>query len=39
MAARPRLILTGGGLILWLVAVAGSVYGLYRVWRQHREYG
>jgi hypothetical protein len=39
MAARPRLITTGGGLILWLVAVAGSVYGLYRVWRQHREYG
>jgi hypothetical protein len=39
MAARPRLITTGGGLLLWLVAVAGSAYGLYRVWRQHREYG
>src|SRR5206468_472857 len=39
MAARPRLITTGGGLIVWLVAVAGSAYGLYRGWRQHREYG
>lgn len=39
MAARPRLIQTGGGLILWLGAVAGSAYGLYRVWRHHREYG
>jgi hypothetical protein len=38
MAARPRLVTTGGGLILWLAAVAGSAYGLYRVWRQHREY-
>ena len=39
MAARPRLIATGGGVILWLAAVAGSAYGLYRVWRHHREYG
>jgi hypothetical protein len=39
MAARPKLVTTGGGLIVWLVAIAGSVYGLYRVWRQHREYG
>ena len=39
MAARPRLVTTGGGLILWLAAVAGAAYGLYRVWRQHREYG
>ena len=39
MAARPRLIQTGGGLILWLAAVACSAYGLYRVWRHHREYG
>ena len=38
MAARPRLIETGGGTILWLVAVAGSGYALYRVWRQYREY-
>jgi hypothetical protein len=38
MAARPRLIETGGGTILWLVAVAGSGYALYRVWRYYREY-
>jgi hypothetical protein len=38
MAARPRLIETGGGLLVWLVAVAGSGYALYRVWRHYREY-
>jgi hypothetical protein len=38
MAARPRLVQTGGGLIVWLAAVAASAYGLYRVWRQYREY-
>ena len=38
MAARPRLVGTGGGLLLWLAAIAGSVYALYRVWRQYREY-
>jgi NAD(P)-dependent dehydrogenase (short-subunit alcohol dehydrogenase family) len=38
MAARPRLIETGGGTIVWLFAVAGSVYGLYRVFRYYREY-
>jgi hypothetical protein len=38
MAARPRLIETGGGTILWLVAVAGSGYALYRVFRYYREY-
>ena len=38
MAARPRLVETGGGLLLWLAAVAGSGYALYRVWRQYREY-
>jgi hypothetical protein len=39
MAARPRLVTTGGGTIVWLVAVAAAAFGLYRVWRQHREYG
>ena len=39
MAARPRLVTTGGGVVVWLAAVAGSVYALYRVWRHHREYG
>jgi hypothetical protein len=38
MAARPRLIETGGGTLLWLAAVAGSGYALYRVWRHYREY-
>jgi hypothetical protein len=38
MAARPRLIETGGGTIVWLVAVAGSAYALYRVFRYYREY-
>jgi hypothetical protein len=38
MAARPRLIETGGGTILWLVAVAGSGYALYRVFRYYREF-
>jgi hypothetical protein len=38
MAARPRLIETGGGLLVWLAAVAGSAYALYRVWRYYREY-
>jgi hypothetical protein len=38
MAARPRLIETGGGTLLWLVAVAGSGYALYRVFRHYREY-
>ena len=39
MAARPRLVTTGGGVIVWLAAVAGSAYALYRVWRHYREYG
>jgi hypothetical protein len=38
MAARPRLIQTGAGTLLWLAAIAGAGYALYRVWRHHREY-
>jgi hypothetical protein len=38
MAARTRLIETGGGTLVWLVAVAGSGYALYRVFRHYREY-
>jgi hypothetical protein len=38
MAARPRLIETGAGTLVWLVAVAGSGYALYRVFRHYREY-
>jgi hypothetical protein len=38
MAARPRLIETGAGTLLWLAVVAGAAYAVYRVWRQYREY-
>ena len=38
MAARPRLIETGAGTIVWLVVVACSAYAIYRVWRHYREY-
>ena len=38
MAARPRLIETGGGTLLWLFLVAGAAYSMYRVWRHYREY-
>jgi hypothetical protein len=38
MAARPRLIETGAGTIVWVAAVAGSGYALYRVFRYYREY-
>ena len=39
MAARPRLIVTGGGTLVWLAAIAAASYAVYRVWRHHREYG
>jgi NAD(P)-dependent dehydrogenase (short-subunit alcohol dehydrogenase family) len=38
MAARPRLIESGAGTIVWVAAVAGSGYALYRVFRYYREY-
>jgi NAD(P)-dependent dehydrogenase (short-subunit alcohol dehydrogenase family) len=38
MAARPRLIETGAGTIVWVAAVAGAGYALYRVFRYYREY-
>ncbi|MEA2245695.1 MAG: hypothetical protein QOH46_224 [Solirubrobacteraceae bacterium] len=38
MAARPRLIGTGAGTLLWLAAMVGAGYALYRVWRHYREY-
>jgi hypothetical protein len=38
MAARARLVETGGGTLVWLVAVAGSAYALFRVWRHYREF-
>lgn len=39
MAARPKLFDTGGGTLAWLVLVGGASYGVYAVWRHHREYG
>jgi hypothetical protein len=38
MAARLRLFETGAGTLAWIVAVAGSAYALYLVWRHHRSY-
>jgi len=38
MAARSRLVTTGPGTLAWIVAVAGSAYALYLVWRHHRSY-
>jgi len=38
MAARPRLIETGAGTLLWLAVVAGASFAVYRVWRHYREY-
>src|SRR3954454_14000513 len=32
MPARPRLISSGGGTIVWLEAVAGSGYAMYPLW-------
>lgn len=39
MAALPRLGETGGGTMLWFVAMAAAFFALYRVWRHSREYG
>jgi hypothetical protein len=38
MAARPQLVETGAGTLLWLAVVAGASYAVYRVWRHYREY-
>ncbi|MGZ4269892.1 MAG: hypothetical protein ACXVFN_18255 [Solirubrobacteraceae bacterium] len=38
MAARVQLFTTGGGTFAWIVAMAGSVYALYLVWRHYRSY-
>jgi surface polysaccharide O-acyltransferase-like enzyme len=38
MAARPRLVDTGAGLLVWLVVMAAAAYGLYGCWRQYRSY-
>jgi hypothetical protein len=38
MAARSRLVESGPGTLLWLVAIVGAGFALYRVWRHYREY-
>ncbi|MDP9345484.1 MAG: hypothetical protein M3P44_07145 [Actinomycetota bacterium] len=38
MAARLRLFESGAGTLAWIVAVAGSAYALYLVWRHHRSF-
>ena len=38
MAARDRLVETGGGTLLWIAALGVASYSLYLVWRQYREY-
>jgi hypothetical protein len=38
MAARPRLVQTGAGTLLWLAAIVAAGFALYRVWRHYREY-
>lgn len=36
MAARPALFDTAGGTFLWVVLMAGAVYGVYLVYRHWR---
>jgi hypothetical protein len=38
MAARDRLVETGGGTLLWIAALGAASYSLYLVWRRYREY-
>ncbi|UJA20674.1 hypothetical protein HJD18_10945 [Thermoleophilia bacterium SCSIO 60948] len=36
IAGTDQLFSTGPGLLLWLIAVGGAVYALYRVWTAAR---
>jgi len=38
MAARPRLVETSGGTILWIALLGAAAYTIYLVWRHYREY-
>lgn len=38
MAATPKLFDTGGGTVLWIVLLVGSVFALVQVFRHSREY-
>lgn len=38
LAARTKLLGTGGGTILWFAIAGAAAYGLYAVWRHWRTY-
>jgi hypothetical protein len=38
MAASPKLFDSGGGTVLWIVLLAGSLFALLQVFRRAREY-
>jgi hypothetical protein len=38
MAARPRLVETSGGTIVWIALLGAAAYAVYLVWRHYREY-
>ena len=37
MAARPSMVGTGGGTLVWIVLLAAAVAMLYAVWQRWRE--
>jgi hypothetical protein len=39
LAATGRWLNTGGGVVLWLAVLIGSIVALVTVFRQYREYG
>ena len=39
LAATGRWLGTGGGVVLWLAVLIGSIVALVTVFRQYREYG
>jgi hypothetical protein len=39
LAATGRWLGTGGGVVLWLAVLIGSIVALVMVFRQYREYG
>jgi hypothetical protein len=39
MAARARLVSTGGGTLVWIAVIGAASYAVYLCWRRYREYG
>jgi heme O synthase-like polyprenyltransferase len=39
LSATARWLDTGAGTLAWIVLMAGSVFALFAVFRQYREYG